>query len=128
MADAFIEIASVSKSFGSVTAVDNISLSIRKGEFFSLLGPSGCGKTTLLRILGGFETPSDGKVMIEGQEVTHMPAHLRSTNMVFQNYAIFPHLNVEQNVAYGLRQQKLSREAQAEKGLSSTGYGSAGRL
>jgi len=115
LADAFIEIASVSKSFGSVTAVDNISLSIRKGEFFSLLGPSGCGKTTLLRILGGFETPSDGKVMIEGQEVTHMPAHLRSTNMVFQNYAIFPHLNVEQNVAYGLRQQKLSREAQAEK-------------
>jgi spermidine/putrescine ABC transporter ATP-binding subunit len=115
LADAFIEIASVSKSFGSVTAVDNISLSIRKGEFFSLLGPSGCGKTTLLRILGGFETPSDGKVMIEGQEVTHMPAHLRPTNMVFQNYAIFPHLNVEQNVAYGLRQQKLSREAQAEK-------------
>jgi len=113
--DAFIEIASVSKSFGNVTAVDNISLSIRKGEFFSLLGPSGCGKTTLLRILGGFEAPTDGKVMIEEQDITHMPAHLRPTNMVFQNYAIFPHLNVEQNVAYGLRQQKLSREEQAEK-------------
>ena len=115
MADAFIEIASVSKSFGNVTAVDNISLSIRKGEFFSLLGPSGCGKTTLLRILGGFEAPSTGKILIEGQDITHMPAHLRPTNMVFQNYAIFPHLNVEQNVAYGLRQQKLSREEQTEK-------------
>ena len=80
-----------------------------------MLGPSGCGKTTLLRILGGFEAPSTGKILIEGQDITHMPAHLRPTNMVFQNYAIFPHLNVEQNVAYGLRQQKLSREEQTEK-------------
>ncbi len=115
MDNAFIEIAGVSKSFGNVTAVDNISLAIKKGEFFSLLGPSGCGKTTLLRILGGFEAPTAGKIMIEGQDITHMPAHLRPTNMVFQNYAIFPHLNVEQNVAYGLRQQKLSRKEQTEK-------------
>ena len=115
MDNAFIEIADVSKSFGNVTAVDNISLVIQKGEFFSLLGPSGCGKTTLLRILGGFEAPTAGKIMIEGQDITHMPAHLRPTNMVFQNYAIFPHLNVEQNVAYGLRQQKLSRKEQTEK-------------
>ena len=115
MDNAFIEIIGVSKSFGSVTAVDNISVSIRQGEFFSLLGPSGCGKTTLLRILGGLEMPGGGKVMIDGQDITHMPAHLRPTNMVFQNYAIFPHLNVEQNVAYGLRQQRLSREEQREK-------------
>jgi len=113
--NAFIDIVGVSKLFGTVTAVDNISVSIRQGEFFSLLGPSGCGKTTLLRILGGLEMPGSGKVMIDGQDITHMPAHLRPTNMVFQNYAIFPHLNVEQNVAYGLRRQKLSREEQVEK-------------
>ena len=110
MDDAFIEIASVSKSFGNVTAVDNISLSIRKGEFFSLLGPSGCGKTTLLRILGGFEAPTDGKVMIEEQDITHMPAHLRPTNMVFQNYAIFPHLNVSENIAYGLLNKAMTKK------------------
>ena len=109
MDNSFIDIVGVSKSFGGVKAVDDISLSVHQGEFFSLLGPSGCGKTTLLRILGGLETPGSGRVMIDGQDITDMPAHLRPTNMVFQNYAIFPHLNVEQNVAYGLRQQKLSR-------------------
>ena len=115
MDNSFIDIVGVSKSFGGVMAVDDISLSVRQGEFFSLLGPSGCGKTTLLRILGGLETPGSGTVRIDGQDITDMPAHLRPTNMVFQNYAIFPHLNVEQNVAYGLRQQKLSREEQTEK-------------
>ena len=115
MDNSFIDIVGVSKSFGGVKAVDDISLSVHQGEFFSLLGPSGCGKTTLLRILGGLEAPGSGRVMIDGQDITDMPAHLRPTNMVFQNYAIFPHLNVEQNVAYGLRQQKLSREEQAEK-------------
>ena len=115
MDNSFIDIVGVSKSFGGVKAVDDISVSVRQGEFFSLLGPSGCGKTTLLRILGGLETPGSGTVCIDGQDITDMPAHLRPTNMVFQNYAIFPHLNVEQNVAYGLRQQKLSREEQAEK-------------
>ncbi len=115
MDNSFIDIVGVSKSFGGVKAVDDISLSVHQGEFFSLLGPSGCGKTTLLRILGGLETPGSGRVMIDGQDITDMPAHLRPTNMVFQNYAIFPHLNVEQNVAYGLRQQKLSREEQIEK-------------
>ena len=115
MDNSFIDIVGVSKSFGGVKAVDDISLSVHQGEFFSLLGPSGCGKTTLLRILGGLETPGSGRVMIDGQDITDMPAHLRPTNMVFQNYAIFPHLNVEQDVAYGLRQQKLSREEQIEK-------------
>ena len=115
MDNRFIDIVGVSKSFGGVKAVDDISLSVHQGEFFSLLGPSGCGKTTLLRILGGLETPGSGRVMIDGQDITDMPAHLRPTNMVFQNYAIFPHLNVEQNVAYGLRQQKLSRDEQIEK-------------
>ncbi len=115
MDKSFIDIVGVSKSFGGVKAVDDISLSVHQGEFFSLLGPSGCGKTTLLRILGGLETPGSGRVMIDGQDITDMPAHLRPTNMVFQNYAIFPHLNVEQNVAYGLRQQKLSRDEQIEK-------------
>ena len=118
MDNSFIDIVGVSKSFGGVKAVDDISLSVHQGEFFSLLGPSGCGKTTLLRILGGLETPDSGRVMIDGQDITDMPAHLRPTNMVFQNYAIFPHLNVEQNVAYGLRQQKLSREEKAEKVLA----------
>jgi len=113
--NSFIDIVGVSKSFGGVKAVDDISLSVHQGEFFSLLGPSGCGKTTLLRILGGLEAPGSGRVMIDGQDITDVPAHLRPTNMVFQNYAIFPHLNVEQNVAYGLRQQKLSREEQIEK-------------
>jgi len=113
--NSLIDIVGVSKSFGGVKAVDDISLSVHQGEFFSLLGPSGCGKTTLLRILGGLETPGSGRVMIDGQDITDMPAHLRPTNMVFQNYAIFPHLNVEQNVAYGLRQQKLSRDEQIEK-------------
>ena len=115
MDNSFIDIVGVSKSFGGVKAVDDISLSVHQGEFFSLLGPSGCGKTTLLRILGGLEAPGSGRVMIDGQDITDMPAHLRPTNMVFQNYAIFPHLNVEQNIAYGLRQQKLSREEQIEK-------------
>lgn len=118
MDNSFIDIVGVSKSFGGVKAVDDISLSVHQGEFFSLLGPSGCGKTTLLRILGGLEAPGSGRVMIDGQDITDMPAHLRPTNMVFQNYAIFPHLNVEQNVAYGLRQQKLSREEQIEKVLA----------
>jgi spermidine/putrescine ABC transporter ATP-binding subunit len=106
----FINIRNVSKAFGDVTAVDDVSIAIQKGEFFSLLGPSGCGKTTLLRILGGFEAPTTGEVFIDGQNITHVPAHLRPTNMVFQNYAIFPHLNVEQNVAYGLRQERLTRK------------------
>jgi spermidine/putrescine ABC transporter ATP-binding subunit len=103
-----ISLRSVSKNFGGIPAVDDVSIDIRRGEFFSLLGPSGCGKTTLLRILGGFEQPSTGDVIIDGQSVLGVPAYNRPTNMVFQSYAIFPHLNVRDNIAYGLRRLKLS--------------------
>ncbi len=107
--DSIIAIQGISKHFGPVKAVDDVSFEIRRGEFFSLLGPSGCGKTTLLRILAGFELPSAGEVLIDGQPVTDVPPHARPTNMVFQNYAIFPHLNVAENIAYGLRKRSLSK-------------------
>jgi spermidine/putrescine transport system ATP-binding protein/putrescine transport system ATP-binding protein len=105
--DRFIDIRSLSKRFGPVTAVDDVELQIGRGEFFSLLGPSGCGKTTLLRMLAGFEMPSAGEIFIDGQPMSAVPAHLRPTNMVFQSYAIFPHLDVGQNIAYGLRKERL---------------------
>jgi spermidine/putrescine transport system ATP-binding protein len=102
-----IEISGVTRSYGAFKALDDASLSIREGEFFSLLGPSGCGKTTLLRMIAGFDTPSSGSIAIDGQPMEGIPANRRPTNMVFQSYAIFPHLNVEQNVAYGLKRMKL---------------------
>jgi spermidine/putrescine ABC transporter ATP-binding subunit len=107
---AIIEIKDVSKCFGAVNAVDGVSFDIYRGEFFSLLGPSGCGKTTLLRMLAGFEQPTEGEIFIDGQAVAGVAANHRPTNMVFQSYAIFPHLNVEENVGYGLRNQKLSKD------------------
>ena len=102
-----IEISGVTKRFGATVAVDAVSLAIPDGSFFALLGPSGCGKTTLLRMIGGFETPDAGRIVIEGQDVTDLPPERRPTNMVFQSYAVFPHLTVAQNVAYGLRRLKL---------------------
>ncbi len=107
--DPFISIRDVSKSFGPVRAVDHVSMEIDRGEFFSLLGPSGCGKTTLLRILAGFETPTSGEIFIDGQPMSAVPPHHRPVNMVFQNYAIFPHLDVRANIAYGMRKAKLPR-------------------
>ncbi len=98
-----ISIQNVAKRFGPVTAVDNISLNIEEGEFFALLGPSGCGKTTLLRMIAGFENPSEGDILIDGVDVTDVPPNKRPINMVFQSYAVFPHMTVEQNVGYGLR-------------------------
>ncbi len=107
----YISIQEVTKRFGShVTAVDDVSLDIRQGEFFSLLGASGCGKTTLLRLLAGFEQPTRGEILLDGQPLSGVPAHHRPTNMVFQSYAIFPHLNVVGNIAYGLRKDRLPRE------------------
>jgi len=101
-----IEFLSVSKSFGAVRAVDEVSFAIAKGSFHSFLGPSGCGKTTSLRLIAGFEQPSAGEVRIAGLTVVGIPAHRRPVNMVFQHYALFPHLDVFANVAYGLRQQR----------------------
>jgi spermidine/putrescine transport system ATP-binding protein len=102
-----IEIRGVTRSYGPFKALDDANLTIREGEFFSLLGPSGCGKTTLLRMIAGFDNPTTGSIHIDGQSMDGIPANRRPTNMVFQSYAIFPHLNVEQNVAYGLKRQRL---------------------
>ena len=101
-----IEFRSVSKSYGSVTAVTDINLNIRKGSFLALLGPSGCGKTTCLRMIGGFEQPTSGSVLIDGKEMNGVPAYSRPVNMVFQHYALFPHFDVLANVSYGLRQMR----------------------
>ena len=106
----FISILDVSKHFGAIAAVDSVDLEIQGGEFFALLGPSGCGKTTLLRMLAGFEVPSQGKIIIDGEQMSSVPPYRRPVNMVFQNYAIFPHLNVFQNIAFGLRKDRLSAD------------------
>jgi spermidine/putrescine ABC transporter ATP-binding subunit len=105
-----ISIRGVSKHFGPVAAVDDVSLDIVRGEFFSLLGPSGCGKTTLLRMLAGFEHPTYGEILIDGQPMAGVAPNRRPTNMVFQSYAIFPHLNVRENIGYGLRNAKLTKD------------------
>ncbi|WP_212526012.1 ABC transporter ATP-binding protein [Actibacterium sp. MT2.3-13A] len=111
------ELRGVSKRFGDVLAADNLDLSISSGEFLSFLGPSGCGKTTALRMLAGFETPTSGEVLIDDQVVNDLEAHRRPVNMVFQSYALFPHLTVEQNIGYGLRQQRprLGKDTIREK-------------
>src|SRR4029079_1227707 len=96
-----VEIRDVSRHFGHVRALGSISLRIRKGEFFSLLGPSGCGKTTLLRSIGGFERPTSGDLLINGKSVIDEPPYARSTNMIFQHLALFPHMNVYDNIAFG---------------------------
>jgi putrescine transport system ATP-binding protein len=108
--DAFVRIEGVAKRFGDTQAVDNVSLSIARGGFFSLLGASGSGKTTLLRMLAGFETPDIGKVWIDGEDVTGVPPYRRPVNMMFQSYALFPHMNVADNVAFGLGQDGLPKE------------------
>src|SRR5215510_9266420 len=104
-----VRFETVSKRFGGVTAVDQLSLQIYPGEFFALLGPSGCGKSTLLRLLAGFETPEEGRVLLDGVDLTSVPPHRRPVNMMFQSYALFPHLTVEGNVAFGLKQDGLPK-------------------
>jgi putrescine transport system ATP-binding protein len=105
----YVEVERVSKSFGDFTAVNDVSLKVYKGEIFCLLGASGCGKTTLLRMLGGFETPSSGKIVIDGEDMAGVPPYERPVNMMFQSYALFPHMDVEQNVAFGLKQDRLPK-------------------
>ncbi|MBV8167975.1 MAG: spermidine/putrescine ABC transporter ATP-binding protein, partial [Alphaproteobacteria bacterium] len=108
--NAGIRLERVTKVYDNgVTAVDAVSLTIREGEFFSLLGPSGCGKTTSLRMIAGFEEPTDGQLFIRGRDVTDVPPHRRDTGMVFQNYALFPHRSVFENVAFGLKMRKVGR-------------------
>ncbi len=110
-----IRIERVTKRFGDFTAVNQIDLDIRQGEFFALLGASGCGKTTLLRMLAGFETPTSGKIFIDGIDVSHVPPYERPVNMMFQSYALFPHMTVAQNVAFGLKQDGLPKAQIADK-------------
>lgn len=105
----FIQIKNLTKRFGSFTAVDNVSLDIYKGELFGLLGGSGCGKTTLLRMLAGFETPSEGSISIDGVDITNTPPYERPLNMMFQSYALFPHMSVEKNIAYGLKRDGVGK-------------------
>jgi len=104
-----VEIIDVTKRFGSVTAVDAMNLSIARGTFYSLLGPSGCGKTTTLRMIAGFEQPTEGEILLAGQPIAGVPPYHRNVNTVFQHYALFPHMDVAQNVGYGLRQRKVAK-------------------
>ena len=105
-----VELQNVTKRFGDLIAVDDVDLELSGGEFFTLLGPSGCGKTTTLRMVAGFEQPSEGTIRIDGADVARLPAHKRPTNTVFQSYALFPHLSVEDNVAFGLRRKRVAKE------------------
>jgi spermidine/putrescine ABC transporter ATP-binding subunit len=127
--DSVVVLDRVVKHFGSMIAVDRLSLVIRRGEFFSMLGPSGCGKTTTLRLIGGFESPDEGLVRLDGQDVTDLPAYKRNVNTVFQSYGLFPHLSVFDNVAFGLRRKKVAakeverRVTEALELVNLTGYG-----
>ncbi|HEX2031062.1 MAG TPA: ABC transporter ATP-binding protein [Actinomycetota bacterium] len=113
--DADVRLVHVTKRFGEVVAVDDVSLDISRGEFFSLLGPSGCGKTTTLRMIGGFEQPDAGRIELAGKDVARLPPHHRDVNTVFQSYALFPHLDVFGNVAYGLRRKGVPKDRIAER-------------
>ena len=108
--DGFLRVEGVVKRFGPATVVDHLNLSVRRREVFALLGSSGCGKTTLLRMMAGLETPSEGRIVLDGEDITDLPPYQRPVNMMFQSYALFPHMTVEKNIAFGLEQEKgLSR-------------------
>jgi len=128
VAEIEVRLVDVTKRFGDFTAVDAINLEVRDGEFFSLLGPSGCGKTTTLRMIGGFEEPTSGLIELDGQDVTWLPPYRRNVNTVFQNYALFPHLSIAENIAFGLRRRNVKgdevrkRVAEALELVQLTGY------
>ncbi len=111
-----VRLEELTKAFGDVVAVDGIDLHMPPGEFFTLLGPSGCGKTTTLRMIAGFERPTSGRIMLDGTDVAQVPPHKRSVNTVFQSYALFPHLDVADNVAFGLKYQKTKKEERRQQG------------
>src|SRR6476646_3711885 len=115
MAGGEVQLVDLVKRFGDFTAVAGINLEMPSGEFFSLLGPSGCGKTTTLRMIAGFERPSEGQILLDGVDMAQTPPHKRNVNTVFQNYALFPHLTVEENVAFGLKYQKATKEESADR-------------
>jgi putrescine transport system ATP-binding protein len=112
---ALLEVIDVSKHFGATVAVGEVSLNVERGAFFALLGPSGCGKTTLLRVIAGFETPDKGRIVIDGVDVTALPPYARPVNMMFQSYALFPHMDVAANIAFGLRQEGMDRRRIARR-------------
>ncbi|RPE45423.1 putative spermidine/putrescine transport system ATP-binding protein [Streptomyces sp. Ag109_O5-1] len=126
---ATVEFRSLRREFGATVALDGLDLTVRPGEFLALLGPSGCGKTTALRMLAGFEHPDSGAVLVDGEDVTHVPAHRRDAGMVFQSYSLFPHLNAVDNVAFGLRMRKVrtaERRSRAAELLDLVGLGDKG--
>ncbi|MBQ8536423.1 MAG: ABC transporter ATP-binding protein [Clostridia bacterium] len=110
-----LELDHISKNFGEGDVLSDLCLSVEEGEFLTLLGPSGCGKTTTLRIIAGLESPTQGRVMLDGQDITHLPPEKRTVNTVFQSYALFPHMNVEKNIAYGLRLRGVSKKEAAKQ-------------
>src|ERR1700712_1765004 len=110
-----IQLEGLTKHFGEHVAVAGIDVDMPPGEFFTLLGPSGCGKTTTLRMIAGFERPTSGRIMLDGSDVARVPPHRRNVNTVFQSYALFPHLNVAGNVAFGLKYHKLSKQERAKR-------------
>ena len=133
MAGGQVQLRSLTKRFDEHLAVDSIDALINAGEFFSLLGPSGCGKTTTLRMIAGFERPTDGEILLDGEDVANTPPHERNVHTVFQNYALFPHLNVYDNIAFGLRRHKVAKDEIRQRveersaSSSSTGSAAAGR-
>lgn len=114
-AQPFLQIDRVSKFFGEFQAVKDVTLSVQKGQIFSLLGGSGCGKTTLLRMLAGFETPSSGRILLDGKDLADVPAYARPVHMMFQNYALFPHMTVAKNIAYGLKHEDMTAAARQDR-------------